>query len=55
MNAVSAEINGALIQEFDYDDEPPLNDDEIRGIEIADHEIAEGKAIPFSEVFRDLW
>ena len=41
---------------FDYDDdEPPLNDDELHGLEIADGEIAEGKAIPFSEVFRDLW
>ena len=38
-----------------FDDEPPLNEDEIRGLEIADREIAEGKAIPFSEVFRDLW
>ena len=38
-----------------FDDEPPLNDDELHGLEIADSEIAEGKAIPFSEVFRDLW
>ena len=40
-----------VIHAFDYDDdEPPLNDDELYGLEIA-----EGKAIPFSEVFRDLW
>ena len=38
-----------------FDDEPPLNEDEIHGLEIADREIAEGKAILFSEVFRDLW
>ncbi|MBQ9389813.1 MAG: hypothetical protein IJU07_06530 [Synergistaceae bacterium] len=55
MNAVSEKIYGTVIQEIDYDDEPPLNDDEIRGLEIADREIAEGKAIPFSEVFGDLW
>lgn len=54
MNAVS-DIHAEELSVFDYDDEPPLTDDELNGIEIADREIAEGKAIPFSEVLRDLW
>ncbi len=37
------------------DDEPPLTEDEIRGLEIAKREIAEGKIIPFDEVMRELW
>ena len=37
------------------DDEPPLTEDEIRGLEIAKREIAEGKGIPFDEVMRELW
>ena len=37
------------------EDEPPLTEDEIRGLEIAKREIAEGKIIPFDEVLKELW
>ena len=38
-----------------YDvDEPPLTEDELRGIAIAEQELAEGKGIPFSQLMREL-
>lgn len=37
------------------DDEPPLNEDEIAGLEIAKRELAEGKGLPFDEVLKELW
>lgn len=37
------------------EDEPPLTEDEIRGLEIAKRELAEGKGIPFDEVLKELW
>ena len=46
---------GTTIKFFPDDDEPPLTEDEIRGLEIADREISEGKAVSFDEAFKDLW
>ncbi len=44
------------IYEDNYDDdEPPLTDDEIRGLAIAKQELAEGKGIPLAEVIKELW
>ena len=53
MNAVRTR-HTVIIYGAGIDDEPPLTEDEIRGIEVADREIEEGKAIPFSDVFKDL-
>lgn len=38
-----------------YDeDEPPLTEEELHGIAIAEQELAEGKGIPFSQLMREL-
>ena len=38
-----------------YDeDEPPLTDDEIEAIKLAEQDIAEGKGIPISELLKEL-
>ena len=37
------------------DDEPPLTEEELEDIRIADQEFREGKGIPFAEVLRELW
>ncbi len=37
------------------DEEPPLNDDELEGLRIAEQELDEGKGIPFSDVMKELW
>lgn len=52
---LSAAINSILLGLYEYDeDEPPLTEDEIRGLEIAKREIAEGKIIPLDEVLKEL-
>ena len=39
-----------------YDeDEPPLTEDEIEGLKLAEQDIAEGRIIPFDEAMRELW
>ena len=55
MDTVAIRQSAGIFGVITYDDEPPLTEEEISGIEVADKEIAEGKAIPFSEVFGDLW
>ena len=37
------------------DKEPPLNNDELEGLRIAEKELDEGKGIPFSDVMQELW
>ena len=37
------------------ENEPPLTEDEMRGIAIAEKELAEGNVIPLSEVLKELW
>ncbi|MBQ4431243.1 MAG: hypothetical protein II877_07040 [Synergistaceae bacterium] len=42
-------------QSIGYDeDEPPLTEDELREIAIAEQEIAEGKGIPLSELLKEF-
>ena len=49
-------INCIVREAIGYDeDEPPLTEDEIEGLEIGKQELAEGKGIPFSEVLKELW
>ncbi len=39
-----------------YDeDEPPLTEDEIEGLKLAEQDIAEGRIIPFDEAMKELW
>ncbi|MBQ7221442.1 MAG: hypothetical protein IJS28_10720 [Synergistaceae bacterium] len=49
MNYVMREVIG-------YDeDEPPLTEDEIEGLKLAEQDIAEGRIIPFEEALKELW
>ncbi|MBR0034798.1 MAG: hypothetical protein IJP54_03890 [Synergistaceae bacterium] len=42
-------------QSIGYDeDEPPLTEDELQEIAIAEQEIAEGKGIPLSELLKEF-
>ncbi len=43
------------MNDFSIDNEPPLNEDELKGLEIAKKELSDGKGIPFAEVIKDLW
>ena len=44
-----------FLQHAGYDeDEPPLTEDEIEGLKIAEQEIAEGKGIPFEQLLKEL-
>ena len=41
---------------FGYDeDEPPLTDDELEGLRLADEDIAAGRVRPFDEALKELW
>lgn len=45
-----------FLQNVGYDeDEPPLTEDEIEGLKLAEQDIAEGRIIPFDQVIKELW
>lgn len=48
-------IEYVMRETIGYDeDEPPLTEDELREIAIAEQEIAEGKGIPLSELLKEF-
>ena len=45
-----------FLQHVGYDEnEPPLTDEEIEGLKLAEQDIAEGRIIPFDQVIKELW
>ena len=49
-------MNYVLREAIGYDeDEPPLTEDEIEGLELARQDIEAGRIIPFDQVIKELW